>query len=138
MEQHTLAIEVRENRGKGAARKIRRAGKLPGVIYGVGGNVVVTVEPKLIEKLLLHEGGRNQIIKLTGTGVEGKSTLVKDYQIDPVSRKLIHVDLIEIDVTKKIQVTVPMNIVGKSVGVAEGGVLNFIERTVQVKCLPTG
>jgi len=137
MEQTTLSIEVRDNKGKGASRRIRRAGKLPGVVYGVGGNFNVIVEPRTIEKLLLQEGGRNQILTLSGTGVEGKATLIKDYQIHPVSRKLVHVDLLEIDVTKKIQVTVPLNTVGKSIGVAEGGVLNFIERTVEVRCLPT-
>jgi len=76
-------------------------------------------------------------LNLKGAGLEGKHALIKDYQVDPLTRKLLHVDLLEIDVTKKIEVTVPLNFVGKSIGVSEGGVLNFIERTIQVKCLPT-
>ncbi len=136
MEQQTLAVESRAETGKGANRRIRRAGRLPGVLYGLGHNAPLTVDPKLILKLLLTDGGRNQILNLQGGGLDGKHALVKDYQIDPVSRALVHVDLLEIDVTKKIVVTVPVNIVGKSVGVAEGGVLNFVERTVQVRCLP--
>jgi large subunit ribosomal protein L25 len=136
MEQQSLALETRSTLGKGASRKIRRAGKLPGVLYGLGKNTSVTVDPRLILKLLMTEGGRNKVLSLQGQGLDGRSAIVKDYQVDPLSRKLIHVDLLEIDVTKKITVTVPINIVGKSAGVAEGGVLNHIERTVQVRCLP--
>ena len=138
MEQLTLDVETREGKGKSATRKIRAAGKLPGVLYGLGHSIAVTVDPRTLHKLLLSEGGRNQILNLKGgQGVDGKAALVKDYQVDPVNRQLLHVDLLEIDVKKKINVTVALNIVGKSIGVAEGGVLNFIERAIEVKCLPT-
>lgn len=136
MEQQTLSVEARNEKGKGASRKIRAAGKLPGVIYGLGNNVAVTLDPKLVHKLLMTEGGRNQVLALSGGGLEGKHALVKDYQVDPLSRKLLHVDLLEIDITKKISVTVKLNIVGKSPGVAEGGVINFIARTIEVRALP--
>ena len=136
MEQQTLSVEARNEKGKGACRKIRSAGKLPGVIYGLGNNVSITLDPKPVHKLLMTEGGRNQVLALAGGGLEGKHALVKDYQVDPVSRKLIHVDLLEIDITKKINVTVKINIVGKSPGVAEGGVINFIARTIEVRALP--
>jgi large subunit ribosomal protein L25 len=137
MEQQSISVESRTGTGKSVTRKLRAAGKLPAVIYGLGHTQPVTVEPTLISKLLLSEGGRNQILNLKGAGLEGKSALIKDYQVDPVTRKLVHVDLLEIDVTKKIEVTVAINFVGKAVGVGEGGVLNFIERTIQIKCLPT-
>lgn len=137
MEQQSLSVESRTGTGKSVTRKLRTAGKLPAVIYGLGNTQPVTVEPTIIIKLLLSEGGRNQILNLKGAGLEGKHALIKDYQVDPLTRKLLHVDLLEIDVTKKIEVTVPLNFIGKSVGVGEGGVLNFIERTIQVKCLPT-
>jgi len=136
MEQQSLAIEARSGKGKSATRKIRAGGKLPGVLYGLGNNVTVTVDPRIVHKLLLTEGGRNQILNLTGGGLDGKHALVKDYQVDPVSRVLLHVDLLEIDVTKKINVTIRVNLTGKSVGVAEGGVVNFIERQIEVRCLP--
>lgn len=137
MEQLIIDVETREGKGKSATRKIRRNGKLPGVLYGLGSSQAVTVEPRILHKLLLTEGGRNQILNLKGSGVDGKHALVKEYQVHPVSRQLVHIDLLEIDVTKKINVTVALNIVGKSVGVSEGGVLNFIERSIEVKCLPT-
>jgi large subunit ribosomal protein L25 len=137
MEQQSLSIESRTGTGKSVTRKLRAQGKLPAVIYGLGKSQPVTVDPTLITKLLLSEGGRNQILNLKGAGLDGKHALVKDYDVDPVSRKLVHVDLLEIDVTKKIDVTVALNFVGKAVGVGEGGVLNFIERTIQIRCLPT-
>jgi large subunit ribosomal protein L25 len=137
MEQLTLAVETRESLGKGAARKIRAAGKLPGVLYGLGKNAAITLEPKLVHRLLMEEGGQNKVLNLQGTGLEGRHALVRDYQVDPVSRKLLHVDLLEIDVTAKINVTVALNFVGKSVGVADGGVLNVVNRNIEIKCLPT-
>jgi large subunit ribosomal protein L25 len=137
MEQLTLTVETRQTIGKGAARKIRRAGRLPGVLYGLGHQANIIVEPRNIQKLLLEEGGRNKVLNLTGGGVDGRHAIVKDFQIDPLSRVLLHVDLLEIDVKKKIQVTVPLNFVGKSLGVAEGGVLNVVNREIDVKALPT-
>lgn len=137
MEQLTLNVESRTELGKGPSRRLRAAGKLPAVLYGLGKNTAVTVDPKALHKQLMTEGGQNQILTLKGGGLDGKAALVKDYQVDPVSRQLKHVDLLEIDVTKKINVTVKINIVGKSLGVAEGGVLNFIERAIEVRCLPT-
>ncbi len=136
MEQQTLSVETRETRGKGPARRARRAGKLPGILYGLGNSSTITLDPKPIERLLLSEGGRNTILTLKGTGIDGKHAFIKDYQVDPVSRQLLHVDLLEIDVSKKINVTVTLNFVGKSVGVAEGGVLNIIVRDIEVRCLP--
>lgn len=137
MEQLSLNVESRTDLGKGACRRIRSAGKLPGVLYGLGKNQAIIVEPRIIQKTLLEEGGRNKMLNLQGAGLEGKHALIKDYQVDPVNRLLVHVDLLEIDVTKKINVIVPINFVGKAIGVADGGVLNLVERTVEVRCLPT-
>src|SRR5262245_56337192 len=137
MEQLSLNVEVRNESGKGPSRRIRMAGKLPGVLYGLGHMNNITVEPRALTKLLMTEGGRNQVLNLKGAGVEGRHALVKDYQIDPLTRVLLHVDLLEIDVTKKVQVTVQLNFVGKAVGVADGGVLNIVNRNIQIKCIPT-
>lgn len=137
MEQQTLAIELREKTGKGAAHKIRRTGKVPGVLYGLGKHTSIAVNPITIRKYLLQKGGRNIILTLSGSGVSGRHALIKDYQVDPVTRDLVHVDLLEIDTTKKVRVTVPFHFSGKSVGVAEGGVLNIVGRTIEVRCLPT-
>lgn len=137
MEQVTLSVETRQEKGKSVARKLRAAGRLPGVVYGIGENVPVVVDPRTIERILRSETARNKVYKLEGSGIAGKNVLVKDYQVDPVSRRLLHVDLLEIDVSQKITVTVPVTLIGKAAGVASGGVLNIIEREVQLRCLPT-
>jgi len=136
MEQVNLNVELRQETGKGVNRRLRSAGKLPGVVYGLGKNVNIAVDPRPIRKLLTEEGGRNKTLNLKGEGVDGKVAMIKEYLVDPVSRNLLHVDLLEIDITKKIDVTVALNFIGKAAGVAEGGVLNIVEREVLVRCLP--
>jgi large subunit ribosomal protein L25 len=136
MEQLTLAVETRDGVGKSVTRKLRKAGRLPGVLYGLGHHTTVTLDPRVVERYLLEEGGRNRLFVLDGANVAGRHALIKEFQIHPVSRRLVHVDLLEIDVTKKIEVTVSVNYVGKAVGVADGGVLNIVERSISVRCLP--
>jgi len=136
MEQVSLNVELRNETGKGANRRLRSAGKLPGVVYGLGKTISIAVDPRPIKKLLLEEGGRNKTLNLQGDSLNGKVAMIKEYLVDPVSRELLHVDLLEIDITKKIDVTVVLNFVGKAPGVAEGGVLNIVERQVLVRCLP--
>lgn len=137
MEQHTLWVEPRQQTGKGVNRKIRKSGKLPAVLYGLGKSQPVVVDPNVVYKNLLGEEGRNRVYQVESGALQGKNILIKDWQVDPLTRRLVHVDLLEIDVTKKIVVTVAINFTGKSVGVGEGGVLNVIARAVEVRCLPT-
>lgn len=137
METISLAVTNRTTAGKGPARRARREGQLPGVLYGMGKSQSIVVDPRPILKLLLEEGGRNRVLTLSGSGVEGKQALIKDYQVDPVKRNLLHVDLLEIDPNRKIEVTIKLNFVGRPVGVADGGVMNIIEREIAVKCLAT-
>lgn len=136
MEQQSLNVELRNGTGKGVTRKLRAQGKLPGVLYGLGKSAAITVDPRVVHSVLLNPEGRNRVLTLKGSGVDGKHALVKDYQVDPVSRALVHVDFLEIDITKKIEVTVKLNFTGKSAGVAEGGVLNIVGREIAVRCLP--
>lgn len=137
MEQQTLKVEIRKDLGKGPSGRMRREGKLPGVLYGLGKNISISVDTNTIHTSLLSKAGRNRVFSLEGPELSGRHALVREYQVEPVSRRLVHVDLLEIDVTQKIKVVVAINIVGKSLGVAEGGVLNFIERNIEVRCLPT-
>ncbi len=136
MEQNILNVEARTETGKGIGRRTRMAGKVPAVIYGLGKTAPLIVDPIFIQRQLLSEAGRNRVFDLKGAGLDGRHALVKDWQVDPVSRRLVHVDLLEIDITKKINVTVPLNFIGKSEGVAEGGVLNIVNRTIEVRSLP--
>lgn len=137
MENFTVNAQNREKMGSSNCRRLLRKGQLPGVIYGLGENKSVVLDPVALKNLLLSEGGKNRILMLEGPGLSGKNAIVKDYQVDPVSRQLIHIDLLEIDPTKQVQVTVRINFVGKCVGVADGGVLNLVEREVAIKTLPS-
>lgn len=134
----TLVAEARVGTGKSVTRKLRSAGRLPGVVYGLGKSAPIVLDPNVVQKILLSEGGQNQVFTLEGSeGLQGKQILIKDYQVDPVSRRLVHVDLQEIDVTKKVDVLVRLNFTGKPIGVADGGVLNIIERAVSIRTVPT-
>lgn len=137
MESAKLSVELRSGTGKSVTRKLRAAGRLPGVLYGLGNSAAVTVDPTTLTRILLNEKERLKVFVAEGKGIAGKNVIVKDYQVDPLTRRLVHVDLLEVDITKTIDVVVPINIVGKAAGVADGGVLNIIERQILIRCLPT-
>lgn len=127
----------RDTFGKNEAVRTRQAGKIPAVIYGGGGSSdSVSVDPKLLSKILHSESGRNSLIALNVEGAETK-VLVKAFQIDPVTHKLLHADFFRVAMDKVIQVTVPVHLTGESKGVKlQGGTLDFVHRDVDVECLP--
>ena len=137
METISLEVTERFTTGKGPARQARRAGKLPAVLYGMKKSKGVTVDPRPIRTLLMKSGGRNSVMHLKGQGFDGKQAMIKDFQIDPVKRTLLHVDLLEIDPNAKIDVTIPLSFIGRATGVADGGVMNIIERQIVVRCFAT-
>ncbi len=127
----------RETFGKNEAVRTRQAGHIPAVVYGGGGSSdSVTVDPKLLSKILHSEAGRNSLIALNVDGTETK-VLVKAFQIDPVTHKLLHADFFRVAMDKVIRVTVPVHLTGESKGVKlQGGTLDFVHRDVDVECLP--
>jgi large subunit ribosomal protein L25 len=138
MEIRALTIEKREGTGKEVAKRLRRAGRVPAVLYGGGAPVNITVNPKDIFRLIHgHEGG-TQLVQLTfGQSSDTRMAVIRDMQLDPVSEDLVHVDLQEVAMDKPIQVTVPLRHVGEPIGVREAkGILEMILREVQVSCLP--
>ena len=133
-----LAVEVREKSGKGAARKLRAAGRAPGVLYGQGrAPVSLSFEPRLLDKLLQSEG-LNALFELNGPDVvRGRTVLVKEVQRHPIQGSILHADLYEIDVTQTITVHVPVHLVGTPRGVSlDGGLLDHSLRELEVDCLP--
>lgn len=136
MEQQTLAVEARTLKGKSAAKKLRATGKVPGVLYGVGAAQDLTLDPRVVTNLLLGEGGTTNIFVLKGNGLDGRKAMLKDWQVDPLSRRLVHVDLFEVDPKKKLAVTVKINFTGKAAGIGDGGVLNIVTRELAVRCFP--
>jgi large subunit ribosomal protein L25 len=135
-----LTVAVREQVGKGAARSMRRAGKIPAVLYGQGDCLLLTVNPEELIKILKSHAGSTALISLTVNGAKSKpnrTALLRDYQVDPVTGAVLHADLFEISMSKPIRVKVPIKIIGGiSAGVKEGGVLHHNMRDVHVECLP--
>lgn len=141
MAQNVLAAEPRERSGKESARKIRRAGRIPAILYGRGKpSVPLSLDPRDLEKLLqTSDAGLNTLIdlKLPKDGKQGeKVVLVKEIQRDPVRGYLLHVDLLELDLTETVEVSVPIHLTGKSKGVEMGGVLDHTLRELEIECLP--
>ena len=139
MERHSIEAELRTETGKGAARKIRRNGLIPGVVYGRGNEPrSIKVDPLDIEKLLQS----NAIFDLTLVGEDGDkaedgaTVIIKDYQKDVIRKNLLHVDFQFISMDEKITVSVPMHLEGEAVGVRDGGVLQHLLREIEIDALP--
>jgi large subunit ribosomal protein L25 len=140
----TLDAVKRDGRGKNEANRLRASGRIPAVVYGrrTDGNkapdsVPVSVDPKAVLKILRSDSGANTLITLTVAGDESR-VMVKEYQLDPVSHALLHLDFYQLAMDKMLTVTVPVLIKGVPKGVkTEGGLLDFVTREIQVQSLPT-
>ena len=133
-----LRAEEREGRGKNDARRLRRQGMTPAVLYGDGdGNTALAVPTKVVDYTLQHFGD-NALYDLTVGGGNSSTARVVDVHRDPVSGKLVHVDFAPVNMRERIVVTVPLAVAGadESPGVAEGGVLDQIAYEVEVESLP--
>lgn len=136
----TLEAVKRETRGKNEARRLRVAGRIPAVVYG-GTNqepLAVSVDPKILSRILHSDSGLNTLIDLQIDGGAGARVLVKDFLLDPIHHRLLHADFYRLSLDKKITVTVPIELKGEAKGVKlQGGVLDFPNRDVEVEVLPT-
>jgi len=123
---------------KGASRRLRSAGQIPGIVYGHGEeSTPFALDQQEFGALLRHREGTT-IIELDLDGKPPQQTIIRSIQRDPVTGRVIHVDLQHISMTEPVQVEVPIQLHGTAVGVKnEGGVLEFHLRSVSVKCLPT-
>ena len=139
MEQLTLAAEPRALGTKGARNDLRRAGRVPAIVYGHGVEpVTVAVEGKSFDRVMRTAAGGAALVKLELPGGPPRTVIVKAVQRDIISRKPIHVDFQQISMTEKLEVPVPIMVVGEPEGVrTKGGVLDIIVREVRVRCLPT-
>ena len=137
-EEITIKAQVREGRGKNDARRTRRAGLVPITIYGGGGETVTAAAPLgALAAVLRSEAGRNTIFTLDVEGVGPSEVMFHDRQIDPVRGRLVHADFQRLVKGQKIEVTVPLRLVGEPVGVREEeGVLEQIMRELEIRCQP--
>lgn len=139
MAQSVLNVEPRVRTGKGGARKVRRDGLVPAVVYGKGIETLnLRVDPKALQQAVATEAGWNTLITLKGDGpFDGKVVVLKDQQIDAVRREVKHVDFYALNLKKKIYFDVPVHALGKSKGEKEGGILQMVRHELEVYCLPT-
>ena len=123
---------------KNHARRVRVEGLIPAVVYGAGQeSVAVTVDPKVITKILYSESGHNTIFDLTIEGSGATKAMIVDWQNEPIKGKLLHIDLKRIAMDKAMRVSVPVQLVGIAAGVrTQGGVMNQVLHEVEVECLP--
>ena len=137
-----LEVEKRQGHGKNEARRLRAAGRIPAVVYGSRKGkaleaMPVAVDPKAVMRILHSESGANTLITLKLDGSESR-VMVKEYQLDPITHKLLHADFFELAMDRAITVTVPISVRGEAAGVKQqGGLLDFVTREIQVQCLPT-
>lgn len=137
-EEITIKAQVREGRGKNDARRTRREGLVPITIYGGGAETVTAAAPlSALAAVLRSEAGRNTIFTLDVEGVGPSEVMFHDRQIDPVRGRLVHADFQRLVKGQKIEVTVPLHLVGEPVGVREEeGVLEQIMRELEIRCEP--
>ncbi len=133
----TVKAEMRESVGKNAARRLRKEGRVPAILYGPKTkNIPLILSKQDMFTILRSERGMNTIFKVAFDSKK-KNVMIKDYQLDVVSDELLHVDLVEIAMSEAIELTVQVVLTGEAVGVkSEGGFVDFTNREVEVRCLP--
>ena len=139
-----LEATPRETFGKNEARRTRREGRVPAVLYGSSGDEgskkarAIAVEPKALLKILHSESGANTLIALKLSGETSETrVLVKDYQLDPVTHHVLHADFYRIAMDRAIKVTIPVTVKGEPKGVKQqGGILEFVRREIEMESLP--
>jgi len=136
--EYKVQAKQRDGRGKNDARRTRRAGMVPITVYGGGAETVAAVAPlSELAAILRSDAGRNTIFTIDVEGVGASEVMFHDRQIDPVKGRLIHADLTRLVKGQKIEVTVPLHLVGEPIGVKEKqGVLEQVVREIEIRCEP--
>src|SRR3954454_17210950 len=140
MAEVTLEVSRREKSGKEIAKKLRAAGKVPAVVYGGHKEpVAIEVDRKSVSELVQKsEHGVRSIflLKMSGTDQQ-RHAMIKDIQIDPISRRMTHIDFVRVIMDEVVRVTIPVHLTGTATGVkVGGGILDFQVRELHIECLP--
>ncbi|MHB8880950.1 MAG: 50S ribosomal protein L25 [Thermodesulfovibrionales bacterium] len=137
MERVGLTVEKRQEHGKGVARSLRRAGMVPAVLYRAGKSQSIKVNKKDLAKLINSVAGEQVMVDLNFTDGDKKLALLKDYQVDPIRKELLHTDFFEVSLTEKVRITVHVATVGEPIGVKrDAGILQHTLREIEIECLP--
>lgn len=139
MAEVTLEVERRETTGKEVAKKLRREGRVPAVVYGAHRDpVAITVDRKAVSELIQKgEHGIRSVflLKMAGTDQQ-RHAMIKEVTIDPISRKMMHIDFVRVLMDEKVRVTIPVHLNGTAFGVKEGGLLDWQIREIHIECFP--
>ena len=138
METLEIQVDARDPGSKQRARRLRRSGKIPGVLYGPKTQTIALElnKKEFSSRVAGLEGSHLVRLKSDSATLVDKVALVKEMQFHPITGEVVHADLYEVDLTAKIRVQVPLHFVGKAVGVVRGGILQPIVREIEVECLP--
>ena len=138
MQQTQMKVETRTTTGKGISRRLRAAGKIPGIVYGRGMEPVpVILEPKALDAAIAGDGGINNLITLQGgADLDQTVVIVADIQRNVLKRNAEHVDLHRVNMNEKVRINVPVSLKGTAIGVKEGGLLDFAHHSLHIECLP--
>jgi large subunit ribosomal protein L25 len=137
-ENNVLQAQSRTAGTKNDARRVRRSGKVPAVVYGAGkDSLAVSLDPRQVARILHSQSGHNTIFDLALEGGEPTKAMIVDWQYEPIKGALLHIDLKRIAMDKKLTVEVPVVLTGVPAGVkTQGGILEQMLREVEVECLP--
>jgi large subunit ribosomal protein L25 len=133
-----LEVELREPGSSNEAKRLRAAGKIPAVLYGGTREPrTISVSPRSVIEILRSEAGQNTILSLKVADGPEQTALIHDYQVDPLSHRLVHADFKRIDMKIAVEVDVPIETIGEPVGVkVDKGIMDLVTRELHVRCLP--
>jgi len=138
VKENKLVVETRTAIGSASARRLRRDGKIPGIINNDKGEAAaIQIQGHEFEMLLRHRRGENILFDIVADASQPKKVLLKEVQHDPMTGAIRHVDFVEVSMTNKMRVRIPIVLLGEPVGVLqEGGILEHVTRELEVDCLP--
>lgn len=137
MEKITINAQKRQETGKGAARSLRRQDIIPAVLYRAGGSLPIKINKKEIIHFINTTSGEQVMLNLKFSDDESKLALLKEYQVDPLKRDLLHADFFEVSLTEEVRVSVHITTTGEPIGVKrDGGILQHLLREIEIECLP--
>lgn len=140
MKEVILDVSERKEKGTRVSRRLRSAGTIPAILYGAKQAPISLGIPVKDFSRVIHGGaGANVVLtlKFSGEKNEGKTAIIKEIQRDPVSHNIVHIDLLAISLKDKIIVNVPVMVTGLAPGIKEGGILEYVQREIEIECFPT-
>ncbi len=137
MERVTIHVDKREEKGKGAARSLRRNEMIPAILYRGGGSLPIKFNKKEILQFINSTSGEQIMVNLQFSDGDSKLALMKELQVDPANRELLHADFFEVSLTEKLKLSVHVSVTGEPIGVKrDGGILQNVLREIEIECLP--